>query len=96
MMVAKGIGGGFPLGAVLATEGSTRLFGYVTAAVLDQRGEDDNTLGGSTVVDLTHSSEDYNPTVIPNMDPDTGEGGSGGGSGGPDEDRVKLMWSRYL
>lgn len=82
-------------GNYLKTGGSTTVYGHVTAANLGVNGLEDNMLGGSTTVDLTHSNTNYTSNRVPDMTdgsacPDCGSSASGT----PGE--TKLLWSKYL
>ena len=79
-------------GNMLATEyGNINIFGSVLAAN-QGNSSSNNTLNGSTLVDLSSYPETYDPTTAPNMSDDEGESGGTGGEG----PSVKLLWSKYL
>lgn len=76
-------------GGILQTAGASNIYGYVTAAAQGELGEDHNNLGGATVVDLTKSTETYDPAKVPGM--------SGGGTVSvPGDNASSILWSRYL
>lgn len=81
-------------GGYLETGGSTRVFGYVTAAAQGVRGSKDNALGGNTQIDLTHSNDDYDPTIVPDMT--NGACPDCEGLGPDSAERSRILWSRYL
>lgn len=81
-------------GQYLQTAGETKVYGYVSAAVLGSRGTEDNSLSASTTVDLTRGSATYSPDMVPNM-------GGGAcpncqGMTGVTIGESKVLWSKYL
>lgn len=80
-------------GGILVTGGQTRIYGYVSAAVLGENNDADNELGGSTVVDLTKKTASYDPTLVPDMD--TSPCVTGCTPGG-EKQKSRLLWSIYL
>lgn len=76
-------------GNYLFTGGSTTVRGYVSASGQGKGSERSNSLGNSTVIDLTDLPATYNPSRIPQM----GEVGSCSGGG---NDVSQTLWSKYL
>lgn len=77
-------------GGILVTRGDTTVHGYITAAVLSNPTNGDNELGGKTTVDLSNTPATYDPTLVPDMSPCTTN------CGATEDDRSKVLWSRYL
>ena len=86
-------------GGHLKTHGSSVIYGYVMASDLSEESELDNELNGGTTVDLTAATEHFDPSMIPNMAPSTGTGGSGGTGSGTTPGQAtdsQILWSRPL
>jgi len=78
-------------GNYLTTGGSTTIHGYMTASGLGPAGSGrQNSLGGSTTVDLRSLPSTYDPASMPDMGGDTGSCSSS------EADVAKTFWSRYL
>lgn len=75
-------------GNILNTSGNTTVYGYISAAGLNQDPNDINKLTAKLTVDLTKKPDAYTPDKIP--DTDNG-GGAGGGA-----NTATVLWSRYL
>lgn len=74
-------------GNILETSGATTVYGYITAAGLQNIATEVNSLTASITVDLTKRPSAYNPDKIPDTS-------SGGGAGETAESVV--LWTRYL
>ncbi|BCD96703.1 hypothetical protein [Marinagarivorans cellulosilyticus] len=86
------INGTLLAGENLITHGSTTVRGYITAASESGKkpGLDNNTLGGSTTIDLENLPEGYDPSTVPPMEPvDPDDDSQGKGFS-------KIIWARYL
>jgi hypothetical protein len=73
-------------GNILRTGGSTKIFGYISAAGLMQDPDESNELNNSTTLDLRDLPAGYNPEEIPNMDE----------SSGGTTSIATVLWTRYL
>ncbi|HSC69510.1 MAG TPA: hypothetical protein VLC79_17590 [Cellvibrio sp.] len=71
-------------GNLLSTSGSTYIYGYVSAAGLKNLDSEENSMGGSTTIDLTGIPPGSDPGLVPDM---------GGGNATP---ASVVLWSRYL
>ncbi|MDZ4262820.1 MAG: hypothetical protein U1B30_10890 [Pseudomonadota bacterium] len=71
-------------GNLLGTSGSTYIYGYVSASGLKNLEAEENTLGGSTTIDLTGIPKGADPGEVPDM------------SGTPAQSSSVVLWSRYL
>lgn len=71
-------------GNLLGTSGSTYIYGYVSASGLRNLETEENTMGGSTTIDLTGIPEGADPGEVPDM------------SGAPSQSSSVVLWSRYL
>ncbi len=71
-------------GNLLGTSGSTYIYGYVSAAGLKNLDTEENTMGGSTTIDLTGIPTGADPGEVPDM------------SGVTAEPSSVVLWSRYL
>ena len=71
-------------GNLLGTSGSTYIYGYVSAAGLRNLDVEENTMGGSTTIDLTGVPAGSDPGLVPDMSGVTAESSS------------VVLWSRYL
>lgn len=77
---------------VINTGGSTTIKGSVVAAGQDKTNHQPVVLSGSTTIDLTGGSKNYDPTVIPCM-----KGCEGGvvETPGSTENASSMLWTRY-
>lgn len=71
-------------GNLLGTSGSTYIYGYVSASGLKNLDSEENTMGGSTTIDLTGIPKGADPGEVPDM------------SGAPIQSSSVVLWSRYL
>jgi hypothetical protein len=71
-------------GNLLSTSGSTYIYGYVSASGLKNLESEENTMGGSTTIDLTGIPNGADPGKVPDM------------SGSPQQPSSVVLWSRYL
>ncbi|HEY6529776.1 MAG TPA: hypothetical protein VIZ65_13870 [Cellvibrionaceae bacterium] len=72
-------------GDTLNTSGSTKIYGYITAASLAPA-TDTNSLAGSTTIDVSGLPSTYTPNIIPDMNP----------APAADPDTARVLWSRFL
>lgn len=71
-------------GNLLGTSGSTYIYGYVSAAGLKNLDAEENSMGGSTTIDLTGIPAGADPGLVPDM------------SGVTADPSSVVLWSRYL
>lgn len=77
-------------GDFLFTGGDTIIHGYISASGLGPAadGSAENSLGGSTTVDLQDLPASFEPTLVPNM--------SAGGCNSGDAEVSRAYWTKYL